>query len=91
MAALDRNNLVKDGKFNRAEIMKRAWAYVKNPFSTQYRKNFKAALKAAWADARCVMAEMKMEDTPKFNGVNLYGVMRAQSASVDMRCGTVVY
>ena len=90
MAALDRNNLVKDGKFNRAEIMKRAWAYVKNPFSTQYRKNFKATLKAAWTDARCVMSE-RDEQELSFNKVNLYGVMRAQSASVDMRRGTVVY
>lgn len=88
MAALDRNNLVKDGKFNRAEIMKRAWAYVKNPFSTQYRKNFKAALKAAWTDARCVMSESKVQEAI-FNNVDLYGVMRVASASVDMRYGTV--
>lgn len=89
MAALRKENLVKDGKFDRTEIMKRAWAYVKNPFCTQYRKNFKAALKAAWADARMVMSEMKMEDTPKFNGVDLYKTLRATSSSMDMRYGTV--
>lgn len=62
-----KEDLVKDGKFNRAAIMKRAWAYVKNPFCTQYRNNFKAALKAAWADARLVMAESRLEekDFPK--------------------------
>lgn len=90
MAALDRKNLVKDGKFNRAEIMKRAWAYVKNPFCTQYRNDFKGALKAAWVDAKMVKDEQCMDDEPKFNKkVNLYGIMRAVSGSVDMRRGTV--
>ena len=91
MAALRKENLVKDGKFNRAEIMKRAWAYVKNPFSTQYRNNFKAALKAAWLDAKMVMNEARAEqdEKPMFNGVNLYGVFRATSSSRDMRNGTV--
>lgn len=82
--ALDRNNLVKDGKFNRAEIMKRAWAYVKNPFSTQYRNNFKGALKAAWAEARLVMSESRLEDKDfpmkGLRVVNLYN-------SVNMRMG----
>lgn len=90
MAALKKENLVKGGKFNRAEIMKRAWAYVKNPFNTQYRNNFKRALKAAWLDAKMVMDESKMaEEKPVFNGVNLYGTLRAMSSSVDMRNGTV--
>lgn len=90
MAALKKENLVKGGKFNRAEIMKRAWAYVKNPFNTQYRNNFKRALKAAWLDAKMVMDEGKMaEEKPAFNGVNLYGALRAMSSSVDMRNGTV--
>ena len=88
MASMDRNNLVKDGKFCRAEIIKRAWAYVKNPFCTQYRNNYPAALRAAWADARCVMGESKVQEA-RFNNVDLYGVMRAASASVDMRYGTV--
>lgn len=88
MAALRKKDLIKDGKFNRAEIMRRAWAYVKNPFCTQYRKNFKGALKQAWADARCEMCETK-KDEPKFNDVNLYGVLRACSSSIDMRNGTV--
>lgn len=70
MAALDRKNLVKDGKYNRAEIMKRAWAYVKNPFCTQYRNDFKGALKAAWIDAKMVMdaylLDKKLEGKPLF-------------------------
>lgn len=70
MAALDRKNLVKNGKFNRAEIMKRAWAYVKNPFCTQYRNDFKGALKAAWVDAKLVMddclLDKKLEGKPLF-------------------------
>lgn len=62
MAALRRENLVKDGKYNRAEIMKRAWAYVKNPFNTEYRNDFKAALRAAWVDAKLVMDEAVAEE-----------------------------
>lgn len=63
MAALRRENLVKDGKYNRAEIMKRAWAYVKNPFNTEYRNDFKAALRAAWVDAKLVMDEAVAEES----------------------------
>lgn len=66
MAALKKENLFKGGKFNRAEIMKRAWAYYKNPFSTEYRNNFKAALRAAWIDAKMVMDEMKRPKTSAF-------------------------
>lgn len=68
MAALDRKNLVKDGKFNRTEIMKRAWAYVKNV--AYYRNDFKGALKAAWVDAKLVMddylLDKKLEGKPLF-------------------------
>lgn len=88
MASLRRENLVRDGKFDRTEVMRRAWAYVKNPFCTQYRNGLKGALKQAWADARCVVCEMK-QDEPKFNGVNLYEALRACSSSIDMRYGTV--
>ena len=61
MAALSKENLVKSGKYNRGEIMKRAWAYYKNPFCTEYRGNFNAALKAAWTDARIVMDDYRNE------------------------------
>lgn len=61
MASLNRKNLVKDGKYNKSEIMKRAWAYMKSPFSTQYRNDFKGALKAAWVDAKLVMDEIARE------------------------------
>lgn len=91
MAALKKENLVKGGKFNRAEVMKRAWAYVKNPFCTRYRNDFKGALKAAWLDAKMVMSEARevQDEKPRFNGVDLYGFLRAMSSSVDMRNGTV--
>lgn len=56
-----KEDLVKDGKFSRAAIMKRAWAYVKSPFCTQYRKDFKGALHAAWVDAKLVMDELLFE------------------------------
>lgn len=96
MAALDRKNLVKDGKYNKAEIMKRAWAYVKNPFCTQYRNNFKAALHAAWVDAKMVMDEMKLEamnaDKPIFPEKGLtVAMLRSMSSSVDMRNRTVCW
>lgn len=58
MAALRRKDLVKDGKYNRSEIMKRALAYVKNPFNTQYRGHFNWALQRAWLDAKEVMDEL---------------------------------
>jgi hypothetical protein len=44
MAALRRKDLISGGKYNRTEVMKRAWGYVKNPFNTQYRGHFKWAL-----------------------------------------------
>lgn len=68
MAHLKKENLVKDGKYNKAEIMKRAWAYVKNPFNTQYRGNFKWALERAWLDAKGVMEDLNTpEPTYTFN------------------------
>lgn len=89
MASLDRNNLVKDGKYNKAEIMKRAWAYVKNPFCTQYRNNFKAALKAAWTDARLVMDELVLDKANE--GKPLFPMKGLRAAdlynSVNMRMG----
>ena len=61
MAALRKKDLVIGNKYNRAEVMKRAWAYVKSPFCTQYRKDFKGALHAAWVDAKLVMDELLLE------------------------------
>lgn len=92
MAALERKNLVKDGKYHRAEIMKRAWAYVKNPFCTQYRNNFKAALKAAWIDAKLVMDEvMKPKKETVWNPNVSVAMLRAASCSENIRRGNVVY
>lgn len=54
-----RYELVENGKYNMKAIMKKAWAYKNNPFCTQYRNDFKGALKAAWADARIAMDEYK--------------------------------
>lgn len=51
--------LVKNGKYNMRAIMQRAWAYVHNFACTQYRNDFKGALKAAWVDARIAMDEYK--------------------------------
>lgn len=91
MAALDRNNLVRDGKYNRAEIMRRAWAYYKNrPYS---RYTFKQALHTAWVDAQLLMDEIKLEAKPlekphaSVNVASLY----ALSSSMDMRNGTVCW
>ena len=68
MAHLKKENLVKDGKYKKAEIMKRAWAYVKHPFNTQYRGNFKWALERAWLDAKGVMEDLNApEPTYTFN------------------------
>lgn len=90
MAALDRKNLVKGGKYNLSEIMKRAWAYVKNPFCTQYRNNFKAALKAAWIDAKMVMDEvMKPYKKTVWNPNVSAAMLRAASCSENMRRGHV--
>lgn len=91
MAALNKKNLVKDGKYNRAEVMKRAWAYVRNPFNTMYRGNFKAALKAAWIDARLVMEEYKQdlasEGKPLFPNKGLS--IESLYCSYNMRMGHV--
>lgn len=65
MAALRKKDLVKDGQYNRAEIMKRAWMYVKNPLNTMYRGNFKWALKRAWQDAKEVV-EMLESPAPEY-------------------------
>lgn len=54
-----RYELVENGKYNMKAIMKKAWAYKNNPFCTQYRNDFKGALKAAWADARIAMDDYK--------------------------------
>ena len=43
-------------------IMKKAWIYTKNPFFTQFRNNFKGALKMAWVDARLAMDEYKLAE-----------------------------
>ena len=71
MAALRRKDLVKDGKYNRAEVMKRAWMYTKNPFSTEYRGRFKSALRAAWIDARLEMERQSEPDTPPYFNKNV--------------------
>lgn len=58
MAALRKKDLVIGNKYNRAEIMKRAWAYVKNPLNAQYRGHFRWALQRAWLDAKEVMDDL---------------------------------
>lgn len=68
MAALRKKDLVIGNKYNRAEIMRRAWAYYRNPFNTVYRGNFKRALQDAWLDARIEMKERnEPEQEIKFN------------------------
>ena len=68
MAALRKKDLVIGNKYNRAEIMRRAWAYYRNPFNTVYRGNFKRALQDAWLDARIEMKERnEPEQELKFN------------------------
>lgn len=62
MAALRRKDLVIGNKYNRAEVMKRAWGYVKNPFNTQYRGHFKWALERAWLDAKEVMGDLNVPE-----------------------------
>lgn len=96
MAALRRENLVKNGKYNLSEIMRRAWAYVKSPFCTQYRNNFKGALKAAWVDAKMVMDEVvKAKNEVKKAVFPNKGLSVADlyscSSSRDMRNGTVCW
>ena len=58
MAALRKKDLVIGNKYNRAEIMRRAWAYKNDKFCTQYRNNFRWALQRAWLDAKEVMREL---------------------------------
>lgn len=62
--------LVKNGKYNMRAIMQRAWAYVRNLTCSQYRNDFKGALKAAWVDARVAMKEYEnsMIETPVRTG-----------------------
>lgn len=56
--------LVKNGKYNMTAIMQKAWAYKNDLFCTIYRNNFKAALKAAWVDARLAMDTYKAQSNP---------------------------
>lgn len=58
--------LIVNRKYNMKEIMRRAWAYYNNPFCTQYRNNFKGALKAAWVDAKLAMDEELSDYQPVF-------------------------
>lgn len=92
MAALRKKDLVKDGQYNRAEIIKRAWMYVKNPLNTMYRGNFKWALKRAWLDAK---EELEMLNTPEpeyhFNRNVSVAALRACSCSDNMRRGNVCW
>ncbi len=54
--------LVVNGKYNMKAIMKKAWMYKNNPFCTQYRNDFKGALKEAWVDARLAMDKYKLAE-----------------------------
>ena len=68
MAALRKKDLVIGNKYNRSEIMRRAWAYYRNQFNTVYRGNFNRALQDAWLDARIEMKERnEPEQEIKFN------------------------
>lgn len=49
-----RTELVNNGKYDRAAIMKRAWGYVK---AGMYHKDFAKALKGAWRSARYEMQQ----------------------------------
>lgn len=62
-----KEDLIKDGKFNLSAIMKRAWAYMNDPFCTRFRKDFKGALQESWLDARMKMDELKNPRTIQFN------------------------
>ena len=59
MKAKRDRRLVSDGKYNMKAIMQRAWSYKNDLLCTQYRNDFKGALKAAWADARLAMDDHK--------------------------------
>lgn len=65
MAGYSKKNLVKDGKYNRAEIMRRAWMYMKSPLTPC--RSFKAALHKAWVDAKVQMDLDRLDDAPFFN------------------------
>jgi hypothetical protein len=95
MAALRKKDLVKDGKYNRAEIMKRAWAYKTDRFCTMYRDSFNRALSAAWSDARSAMKDYLFELTddgiPYFNKNVSVAMLRSVSCSIDMRNGNVCW
>lgn len=73
--------LIKDGKFDLAAIMKRAWAYKNSPFTTAYRNNFRYALKTAWTDARIEMEDYtaSLNAKPARQGYN-YGFNVLRSA-----------
>lgn len=90
MASLNRKDLVKNGKYNRAEIMKRAWAYYKNRSYDGY--TFKSALHTAWVDAKMVLEDMRLDEMPiTFSPYASPMHIRMASCSRDMRNGTVVW
>lgn len=62
MASLRRKDLVKNGKFSRVDIIKRAYGYMNDRMCTQYRNDWDGALKQAWADARM---EMERQNAPE--------------------------
>ena len=72
--------LIKDGKFDMAAIMKRAWCYKNNPFNTAYRNDFKGALRNAWVDAKLEMEDYKasLNAKPARQGYNYgFNVLRS--------------
>lgn len=92
MASLRIKDLVKGGKFSRADILKRAWGYKNDRMCTQYRNDWKGAIKQAWADARM---EMERQNAPEpeyhFNRNVSVAMLRACSCSEDMRRGNVCW
>ena len=91
MAALRKEELVKDGKYNRSEIMRRAWAYVRSPFTTMYRNDFRMALNAAWVDAKIERERQMAEDRPIVFNPHLTTEMLRSFFSRDMRNGNVCW
>lgn len=89
MAALRRKDLVKDGKYNRAEIMRRAWMYMKNPLTPC--RSFKAALHKAWVDAKVQLELNQLDDEPCFNKNVSVAMLRSVSCSDNMRRGNVCW
>ena len=92
MAALSKKDLVNGNKYNRAEGMKRAWLYVKSPFTTMYRNDFGWALQRAWLDAKEVMEEQNApEPECYFKPNRSVEMLRACSCSDNMRRGNVCW